>query len=247
LVHSQLTKSFPGKSKPEVDKLSRRFFRYLCDLALETVKTLTIRPQGIKRRVEFDRAGVFRKYFEAQQSVIVVMGHFGNWEWAGARFAVADIHDLSIIFRPLKNPSFNNLLQYMRKRLGNGLYPMKTAMRSMLENRENLDATAFIADQSPVPQHAHWVTFMDQETAFFPGMSKIAKHLAYPIVYVGTVRGRRGHYEVIAETLVEDPASHTPEEITQVFAQRLEDDIRKQPEIWLWSHRRWKHKRNKQE
>ena len=246
LVQLQLADSFPEKDQAEIQRLARKFYRYLTDLGLETLKTLTISPAAIKDRVAFDTAGVFRKYYKEDKSIIVAMGHFGNWEWAGARFAVDPIHPLSIIYRPLKSKQYDGLVHHMRSRLGNGLYPMKTAMRSILANRKKVDATAFIADQSPVPEHAHWVSFLHRETAFFAGMSKISKHLGYPIVYVGTVRKGRGHYEVIAETLVEDPTTISEHEITRLFAQRLESDIKSQPDIWLWSHRRWKHKRNKE-
>ena len=129
----------------------------------------------------------------------------------------------------------------MRTRFGNGLYPMKETVKCMLRDRGQVTATAFIADQTPAPEHAYWTTFLHQATPVFWGTEKIAQKLDRPIIYLGIDRPRRGHYVMRFEPLVEDP-KNTPEGlITELHTKRLEEDIRSRPEIWLWTHRRWKH------
>lgn len=113
----------------------------------------------------------------------------------------------------------------------------------MVKNRNEVTATAFAADQTPPPETAYWTTFLNQDTPVFWGTEKIAQKFNYPVVYVTIRLVKRGHYEVDAELVYDDPKSTKEGEITEMHTRRLEQDIKKQPEIWLWSHRRWKHKR----
>jgi KDO2-lipid IV(A) lauroyltransferase len=132
----------------------------------------------------------------------------------------------------------------MRTRFGTGLIEMRNTVRDMMSKRGELNATAFIADQTPPPEGAYWTTFLNQDTPIFWGTEKIARKLNYPVIYVSVKRKKRGRYMIFAETLVAEPARTAEGEISELHTRRLEKDIIDQPEIWLWSHRRWKHKRN---
>ena len=112
----------------------------------------------------------------------------------------------------------------------------------MLENKEEVTATVFIGDQTPAPESAIWVDFLNQKTPVFSGIERIGKKLAYPVIFISVDRPKRGSYTVSGELLIEDPSSTADEEITQIHSQRRERDIRDRPHIWLWTHRRWKHK-----
>ena len=171
------------------------------------------------------------------------MGHWGNWELGGARFAVEPLHKLNVIYHPQHNKYFNNLIVKMRTRLGNGLYAMKDTIRCIIRDKTEVTATAFIADQTPSPRGAYWMQFLNQDTPVFTGTGKIANKMNYPVIYAGIKRTRRGHYEILLEDLVSNPTEMQPDEIVKTFTQRLEKDIQAVPEIWLWTHRRWKHKR----
>jgi KDO2-lipid IV(A) lauroyltransferase len=246
VVLQNLQNAFPNKSRDELKKLEAKFYRYLCDLFLETFKTLTIGKKAMLKRCELDKASLdlFNAYAEKGQSVIIVMGHFGNWEWAGNTFSLLGKHKLYVIYHRLSNPYFNQLIIRMRTRFGTGLIEMRNTVRDMMSKRGELNATAFIADQTPPPEGAYWTTFLNQETPIFRGTEKIARKLNYPVIYVSVKRKKRGHYKIFAETLVAEPARTAEGEISEAHTRRLEKDIIEQPEIWLWSHRRWKHKRN---
>jgi Kdo2-lipid IVA lauroyltransferase/acyltransferase len=245
VVYQNLKNSFPEKSHEELKRIERKFYRYLCDLMLETFKTLTMSREKAVKRCRFtpQTVEVFKQLAGQNRSCIIVMGHFGNWEWAGNSFSLVNKQPLYVVYHPLSNPYFDRLIYRMRTRFGTRLYAMKDTVRDMLRNRHEVNATAFIADQTPSPENAYWTTFLNQDTPVFWGTEKIAKKLNYPVVYVSIHRLRRGYYETSAEMLVENPASTADGEISELHTRRLEQDIRREPEIWLWSHRRWKHKR----
>lgn len=184
------------------------------------------------------------KQLEAEgKSVVLVMGHKGNWEWAGNTFSILCPQQLYVIYHPLRNKYFNGLMYKMRTRFGTKLIAMQDTFRDMVKKRAEVNATAFIADQSPHPDNAQWLTFLNQETAVFTGTERIAKKMNYQVVYVSVQKVKRGYYTVEANLLIENPASATDGEITSVHTAKLEQDIISQPATWLWSHRRWKHKR----
>ena len=114
----------------------------------------------------------------------------------------------------------------------------------MVANRKNLTATAFIADQTAnIPENAYWTTFLHQDTAVFVGPEKLAVKFDYPVVFMNVQRPKRGYYEVIPELLYDKPKETAENEISEVFTKKLEKQIIRDPSIWLWSHKRWKHRR----
>jgi KDO2-lipid IV(A) lauroyltransferase len=246
VVYENLKNSFPEKTDKEIRMLRRRYYRYLCDLFTETFKTLTIRPSTMLKhcRLKPEADALLKSLYAEHKHIILVMGHFGNWEWAGNTFSLTQKHQLYVIYHPLKNNYFNRLIVKMRMRFGTRLIHMKDTMRDMLQHRDGpLCATAFIADQTPHPERAHWMEFMHQDTPVFLGTEKFSRKFNYPVVYVSIQRIRRGYYEIGAELLFKEPNAAKELEITETHTHRLEQDIRMIPETWLWSHRRWKHKR----
>lgn len=242
---NNLRASFPDKSETELKKICKDFYHHLCDMFLETFKTLTISKEAMVKRCSFTPATIqlFNDLAEKKQSIILVMGHKGNWEWAGNTFSILMKQQLYVIYHPLSNKFFDGLMYKMRTRFGTKLYAMQDTFREMVKNRQEVSATAFIADQSPDPTTAHWTTFLNQDTPVFKGTEKIAQKMKYPVVYVAVNKIKRGYYEVAASMLIEAPDKEGEGSITNIHTQQLEKDIIMQPSTWLWSHRRWKHKR----
>jgi KDO2-lipid IV(A) lauroyltransferase len=245
VVWNNLKKSFPEKSDAEIRIISKAFYKYFCDLFLETFKTLTISKSSMLKRCSLEPSAVacFNELAEQKKNIIIVMGHSGNWEWAGNTFSLCCRHQLYVIYHPLENKYFNALITRMRGRFGTRLIAMKDTLRDMVKHRHDLTATAFIADQSPNPDKAFWMSFMNQDTPVFLGTEKIARKMQYTIVYVSVKKIKRGYYRLLAQELPYSKAS-AEGEITVAHTQKLESDINNQPETWLWSHRRWKHTRN---
>jgi KDO2-lipid IV(A) lauroyltransferase len=243
VVTENLENAFPEKSAAEIEKICSDFYRFLCDLSLETIKTLSISPSALKKHFKYDDMSVFEHYYKKKQSVIMVMGHLGSWEMGGAYFSQLPLHQLYVIYHPLANKRFDRLLYRMRTRSGTKLYAMKDTFRGMIKNRKEVTATAFISDQTPSPDNAHWMTFLNRDTAVFKGTEIIARKLDYPVIYLSVIREKRGQYSLHSELLAEHPKQLSENELTELHTQRLEQDIINHPETWLWSHRRWKHKR----
>lgn len=244
---NNLRNSFPEKSEKEIKRLCKDFYHYFCDLFLETFKTLTISRASMLRHCSIspEMIQLLNKMADEQKSVILVLGHKGNWEWAGNSFSLLCKHQLYVIYHPLANKYFDGLMYKMRTRFGTKLIPMNDTFREMIRNRGELNATAFIADQTPQPDSAHWMTFMNQDTPVFRGTELIAAKLKRPVVYISVKKLRRGYYMLDAhERDVMLPENYPAEgALTEAHTQILEKDILTQPETWLWSHKRWKHKK----
>jgi KDO2-lipid IV(A) lauroyltransferase len=245
VVLENLYNAFPEKSKIEIKELSKKFYKYLCDLFLETFKTLTISKKEMLKRCRMTEEAqlAFAKPAAEGRNVIIVMGHFGNWEWSGNSFSIVCRQQLFVIYHALSNKYFDGLIYRMRTRFGTKLFEMNDTFRSMAKNKNILSATAFIADQTPSPVGAYWTKFLNQDTPVYWGTERIAKKFNYAVVYVSVKKVKRGYYDVSAETLVEDSEKTTEGEISELHTRRLEKDILEQPETWLWSHRRWKYKK----
>lgn len=247
VVFDNLRKSFPQKTELEINRIAKDFYRYFCDQLLETFKTLTISKKTMLRHCSMDEKSLvlLHKLAAEGQSVLLVLGHKGNWEWAGNTFSLCCPHQLYVIYHPLTNKHFDGLMSRMRQRFGTKLIPMQDTFREMVKHKDELTATAFIADQSPQPENAHWMQFLNQDTPVFWGTEKIATKMKRLVLFVSVERKKRGYYNItVNERDIMNPADFGAGGLTEAHTKRLEADIVTQPETWLWTHRRWKHKRN---
>jgi Kdo2-lipid IVA lauroyltransferase/acyltransferase len=235
--------SFPEKSDKEIQAISESYYRYLSDLVLETLKTLKMTKKEALARCHFRSTAWLEKLYEDKKSIIVVMGHYGNWEWAGPAFTLSTKFQLNVIYRPLSNTYFERMMTGMRTKFGTRITPVNLTLREMVATRNQVTATALVADQTASPENAYWTTFLNQDTAVYVGPEKLAKKFNYPVVYMNARRVKRGYYEVTPELLFADPKNTADGEICESFMDRLEQEIKHDPVTWLWSHRRWKHQR----
>jgi Kdo2-lipid IVA lauroyltransferase/acyltransferase len=245
VVLKNLRNSFPEKSNEEIETICKSYYRYLVDLILETLKTLTMTEKEHAEHCTFQKQPWLDDLYQQKKSFIIVMGHYGNWEWAGPSFTLNTKHQLVVIYRPLSNPYFEKMMVGMRTRFGTRITPVNLTLRDMVASRSQITATAFIADQTASPENAYWTTFLNQDTAVFTGPEKLAKKFNYPVVFLNVKRVRRGHYHIESELLFSEPVNTADGEICETFTKRLEKEILADPTIWLWSHKRWKHSRAK--
>jgi KDO2-lipid IV(A) lauroyltransferase len=171
---------------------------------------------------------------------MLVTGHQGNWEWAANALALQTNYQMGVIYKPLSNPYFDQLVKKIRQRFGKFTIHEKQVLRTMLQYDATPKATAFVADQAPHPRHAHVVTFLNQPTYVTTSIEKLATKLNQAVVYVHIRKIRRGYYTIELELLVDAPTAMPAHRITELYIQKLEAAILQQPETWLWSHNRWK-------
>lgn len=242
VVITNLKNSFPQKSEMEILKISEDFYRFLCDYVLESIKSLSMTAVDVQKRCRFVDDSLIKKMYAQNCSIIGVLGHFGNWEWANPAFATTQQYQLHVIYKKLSNRYFDKFMYDIRAKFGTKLIESNNVVRAMVGNKNSLSATIFVGDQTPFPDQAYWTTFLNQDTAIFKGTEIMAKKLDLPVVYVSVKREKRGYYIIEIEMLCEHPKLTAEGEITRMHTTKLEQDILENPAIWLWSHRRWKHK-----
>lgn len=242
VVRQNLANSFPHLNEADRLKIELKFFRYFCDVMVETVKLLTISKEETLRRCYMKDNSVFVNAAAQGKSVVLVLGHYGNWELAALGMSLAWDYPITIIYQELSQPKFEKLIFKTRSKFGAILVPKPRVYRQVIEYK-GITAYTFVADQTPLPKVAYWTDFLNQDTPVFQGPEKIAKKLKAPVVYAIMKPIRRGYYEMVAELMEEHPDNSPEGSITERFTRKLEADIISRPEYWLWTHRRWKQKR----
>ena len=252
VVRKNLRKAFPEKSEKELRYIERRFYRYFCDLTVETLKASRMSEEEFRRRVVFSGLELVQESIDEQKErdfTICYLGHFGNWEWlVSIPLHTGDV-GMAQIYHPLRNKAFDSWMLANRSRFGGVNVPMKQTLRRMMQLRKEKTDMGYrgfllgcIADQLPKRENVHHtISFLHQSTGVFTGSERIGQMFKASYLYVRMSRPRRGYYHVTFEPL--EPQNAAPESeypITDEYFRRFEADIRKAPHLWLWTHDRWK-------
>ncbi len=224
----------------------KKYYRYLADLVVEIVKGITIAKSQVQERCIIENVNLLHKLYKKKKNIVLVMGHIGNWEWAGNSLALATKYQLFAIYKPLRQKYINNISCQLRSRFKRKIIPYQNILKTMLQYNTSPKATAFLFDQYPGNNHIHTLStkFLHTNTHFFLGPAKIAQKFNYPIVYIGMKKIQRGYYTIHIELITEKPQQKSKEAIAKAYIQKLENDIKKNPICWLWSHKRWKNQLN---
>jgi KDO2-lipid IV(A) lauroyltransferase len=191
---------------------------------------------------------VFDKYYQRDQSIILVGGHYNNWEIAAISLDLWAPHQAIGIYSPLSNKFFDNKLAQSRTRYGVRIIPKAQVLNSFIENRDKVTMTVFGADQSPTySRKVHWTTFLNQETAVHIGTELFALKYNYPILFIKIHKVKRGFYQAEIEELTNNSSACDTGEISELHTRCLEKMIIEKPQYWLWSHKRWKRKKTEEE
>jgi KDO2-lipid IV(A) lauroyltransferase len=245
VVAENLKNSFPEKSDAEREVIGKKFYRHLADLMVETFKLTHMSQKSQNKRFTYTNLEIIDKLREEKRDVIAVLGHYNNWEWP-TLLPYYLKYKTVIIYKPLQNKYFNNFINNQRSKFGIVLTPTSNVLREIIKYRGNNINTVsiFISDQIPAKGDIkYWTTFLNQDTAVFTGAGKIASKYDMAVVFFHIQKIKRGHYNLDIELLHEHTAGLSENEITETHVRRLEEIIREEPEYWIWSHRRWKHKK----
>lgn len=244
VVITNLRNSFPEKSEAEIKVISDRFYHNLCDIIVESIKMISMSKEELMKRNEASEHKILDALNAKGITCFYFAAHLGNWEWSPNVAALANKVTLWGVYKTVKDKAFDQLTIDYRSRFGCEMIPMEQIARRVLTDKQTKNI-CFIADQTPSNSDANlWVKFLHQDTLAFSASAKLAKKIGAAIVYAGIVKVKRGYYKYEFEVLYENPKLVDETEIMQTFFNRLEQDIRKNPDSWLWSHKRWKHKKS---
>jgi len=242
-----IQKAFPANNPEENLKIAKAFYKHLADVILEAVAVLTISNRSISRRITLDSESktLLEGYYKESRSAIMVLGHFGNWEWMGAGINLSHPGQLVAAYKRLHLQVFDKLLYSARMRFYNLLIPSEHLFRKMASMKAagNPAIFALLADQWPPPGTAYWLNFMGRDTPFFAGPEKLSKKLGLPVLFCSIRKQKRGFYVMHIREITKNPEAEPEQEITRKYARLLEEEIKAAPQNWLWSHRRWKWQR----
>ena len=244
VVFENLQNSFPEKSESEITRIAKGFYHHFADMLIESLKAFTMRETAVVRRYRFDNTAFLDEMYHKGRQVIVVAGHYGNWEWAGIAAGTQMLHKPVGFYKPLSNKYIDDYIQDTRVQGRSKLASIVKTSETFKTDWGEPAAFYMIADQSPSsPRLSLWVDFLNQETATLHGPEKYARVFNIPVVFANIKKLKRGFYAIEFIMLEPEPTQTKTGEITGRFMKMLENVIRENPEYYLWSHRRWKLKR----
>ncbi len=248
LIRKNLSASFPEKNKNEIISLEKKFYRHFCDYIVETIKLMHISDEEMKRRMVFKNVGLVQNLLDNGQSCIMLLGHYGNWEWIPSVTLWLSKHDyfFAQIYRPLKNKWFDDFFLRLRSRFGSVGIAKQDTLRAILQFKASgrSSITGFMADQTPSPANILFRTeFLGRkDTAVLIGAEKIARKTKFSVVYLDVECPKRGYYTATYKLITDTPQNTEEFEITRKYTKELEKTILRAPQYWLWTHNRWKHR-----
>ena len=248
VVRKNIKKSFPEKREKELRRIERRFYRFFCDLFVESMYEIHISKKEIKRRFEFVNYESASQQCAESKSVMIMTAHYGNWEW-GVNFPLFLPKEIMAyqIYKKLSNKQFDTFMYKLRAKFGGINVEKRDLLRTMLKMKaeNNHGLYLMISDQTPAAKKIHyWTNFLNQDTPALTGTEQLARKFNYPVYYAETKRIKRGYYQCELIPISMNSAETAKFEITEKYMQLLQKTIETQPEYWLWSHRRWKHSFN---
>lgn len=240
VVRENLKIAFPEKTQKEREKIRSGFEKNFTDTFIEMLKLFSASKEFLMKRV-VGNYEVFNELYDRGLRCQGHMGHNFNWEMMNLTFGYYCKHPLLGVYMPLANKTMDRIFFEMRSRTGTKMLPATDMRNAMLPYRNEQYMLGLVADQVPGQVHrAWWLYFFGQPTPFTPGPEKGAVAGNIPVVFVRSVKIKRGYYRLIAELATDSPADLPHGELTRRYRDFLERVIRENPDMWLWSHRRWK-------
>lgn len=245
IVRRNLTESFPEKDEREIRRIEKEFYRYFTDQLLESCKLATISPEEMSRRMKFVNMEAVNAVLRGGKTIGVYMGHYGNWEWVSSLpLWMEKGVDAVQIYHKLRNENMNRLILYTRGRMGAISVEMRKTARYITEQsaKGQVSIIGFIADQSPKKREVrYFMPFLNHDVPVLTGTEKIIKHYEFEAWFMEVRRVKRGYYEAELIRMHDNPQVLPDFELTAIYYQMLEQMIRKAPELYLWTHNRFKH------
>jgi KDO2-lipid IV(A) lauroyltransferase len=244
-VRKNIALALPHLSFNEQLIIEKKFYHHMCDMFLEMIKTMTISKEEIGRRFVFTNLDVYKELEKKQKSVALMCAHYASYEWV-----ISMNHYIAYkgfgIYKKIANPYFDKLVRNIRSKFKATLITTKETIPTIINNTKNnvLGIYGFASDQSPrIDSAYHWKKFMGIEVPVHTGAEMLAKRYDMNVVFLKVKKVKRGYYEATLEVLSENTMEVPNYELTDRFLELVEQQIYEAPEFYLWTHKRWKHKR----
>ncbi|MEX0981175.1 MAG: lysophospholipid acyltransferase family protein [Bacteroidales bacterium] len=242
IITENLKNAFPEEPDSKIQSIRKKFYRHLADLIIETAMIQYYSRAKLMKMFVFVNPELLEKYYNEGRHVIVMGGHYNNWEWSSP-FSITFKHQVIGVYKPLHNSYFDKAYRRTRSRFGADIVPMGGIVKKLFEysNIKIPTITGMVGDQRPAKkQIQYWTDFLNQKTAMYTGSEKLAKKFDAVVVFIHVGKVRRGTYTATLKLITENPSDAAPNEITEKYTRLLENMILEEPAHWLWSHRRWK-------
>ena len=246
VVRDNLKLVYPDKSEKELKQITKLFYHHLCDMMVESIKSITISAETMRAHFTFKNIELIKELEAKNRSIVLMCAHYGSWEWIFILQTYVS-HKGYAVYKKLSNPYFDKLFKRVRAKYNSHLITTKQTIPTLIKSKQNGELTinGFVSDQSPrLSKTHHWGSFMGIEIPVFTGAEMLAKKLDMSVVFFKVKRLKRGYYETTFELMAENPMEYPDYEITEDFLKRVEKQIHEAPQYYLWTHKRWKH-RNK--
>lgn len=244
IIRNNLKRSFPEKSEKDLYQIEKSYYSWLGRIVIESFKAMHWSLKTLQKRVKIINPDILTEYSKAEQDIVVLCGHTGNWEWSPAAIGPYGYEVLGV-YKPQNSKTFDLLTKLIRAKKGVTPIPMKSTIRAIKEKRmsdQKPRALLLIADQIPALGDINfWTDFLNQNTAWFTGGEKLAVRFGLPVFYLKFYETKSGYYSGEFIPLFEGTEATEETEITKFYIHALEQTIKDNPSHWLWSHRRWKH------
>ena len=243
VVRKNLRSAFPEKSEKELQRIEKDFYQWFCDYIVESMKLLTVSDKNIKKRMVFKGTEQIEQCVAEGQSIGLYLGHYCNWEWiTSLPLWITPKVQCAQIYHPIENKGIDQLFLRLRQRQGSICVPMADTLRQIIEfkRKGQLFMIGYISDQKPNWFNIHhWVDFLHHDTPVLTGAERIMRKFNHAVFYADIHRIRRGYYETEFKLISKEPQQLEEYKLTDIYYQMLEENIRKAPAYWLWSHNRW--------
>ena len=241
VVMDNLLIAFPEKTESERLQIAKKFYHNFIDSFIEVIKLMSADDSFLQKRFSVNME-VLDELYKSGKSCQLHLGHTFNWEWGQLVLSTLTPYKLMVVYMPISNKVFEKLFYKLRTRSGNIFLPANNMREAISPHLKNQYLLGLVADQNPgKPQSAYWLNFFGRPSPFVSGPEKGARENNLPVVFAYMEKPRRGHYHAVLKLATPDASQMYTGKITLDYVRYLEAVIRKNPDMWLWSHRRWKH------
>jgi len=244
VVLYNLRLTFPEKEEKEIQEICRKFYHHFVDVFIEMLKTFTVSKEEVHKRYTFTNIDFFNDLKKNGKSVILMGPHYANWEWIMSLDSFADYKGYAA-FTKINNPYFNKKVLKSRAKFGTHMVQTSRIISAMYKNKKNniFAAYGLLSDQSPqLSKTFYWKEFFGIKVPVHTGAEMLAKRFDMNVVFIDTKKIKRGYYETTFNLISDDPKNAPNYELTDTFLKMVEDKVRKEPDYYLWTHKRFKHK-----